>query len=134
MAIWLGIRAMLPLLQRRAPDSVQPLLRARLRVVHSAAFLRTCASYTGPSGTIGDAGTIDTQHHPCSCCCAAIVYLPVQVAHLERSGTYLTVKDNQQVHLHPSTCLGQKPEWYVRGVGSGLGVGAVGSKRFGSAC
>ncbi|KAJ9508751.1 hypothetical protein QJQ45_028061 [Haematococcus lacustris] len=35
----------------------------------------------------------------------------MQVAHLERQGMYLTVKDNQQVHLHPSTCLGQKPEW-----------------------
>jgi pre-mRNA-splicing factor ATP-dependent RNA helicase DHX15/PRP43 len=35
----------------------------------------------------------------------------MQVAHLERNGAYLTVKDNQMVHLHPSTCLGQKPEW-----------------------
>lgn len=37
----------------------------------------------------------------------------MQVAHLERQGTYLTVKDNQTVHLHPSTCLGQKPEWVL---------------------
>ncbi|KAL6765945.1 DEAH-box nuclear pre-mRNA splicing factor [Haematococcus lacustris] len=37
----------------------------------------------------------------------------MQVAHLERQGMYLTVKDNQQVHLHPSTCLGQKPEWVL---------------------
>jgi hypothetical protein len=35
----------------------------------------------------------------------------LQVAHLERQGTYLTVKDNQVVHLHPSTCLDHKPEW-----------------------
>ncbi len=34
-----------------------------------------------------------------------------QVAHLERTGHYLTVKDNQMVHLHPSTCLDHKPEW-----------------------
>ncbi|KAI7906044.1 P-loop containing nucleoside triphosphate hydrolase protein [Cokeromyces recurvatus] len=35
----------------------------------------------------------------------------MQVAHLERSGHYLTVKDNQIVQLHPSTCLDHKPEW-----------------------
>jgi len=35
----------------------------------------------------------------------------MQVAHLERAGQYLTVKDNQQVYLHPSTCLDHKPEW-----------------------
>ena len=35
----------------------------------------------------------------------------IQVAHLERAGQYLTVKDNQQVYLHPSTCLDHKPEW-----------------------
>lgn len=35
----------------------------------------------------------------------------MQVAHLERTGHYLTVKDNQMVHLHPSTCLDHKPEW-----------------------
>ena len=39
--------------------------------------------------------------------CAALS----QVAHLERTGHYLTVKDNQMVHLHPSTCLDHKPEW-----------------------
>ncbi len=37
----------------------------------------------------------------------------MQVAHLERSGHYLTVKDNQLVSLHPSTCLQQKPEWVL---------------------
>lgn len=37
----------------------------------------------------------------------------MQVAHLQRSGTYLTVKDNQTVYLHPSTTLERKPEWYV---------------------
>ncbi|MED6168575.1 hypothetical protein PIB30_012844 [Stylosanthes scabra] len=37
----------------------------------------------------------------------------MQVAHLERPGHYLTVKDNQEVHLHPSTCLDHKPEWVI---------------------
>ncbi|KAK3423710.1 probable pre-mRNA-splicing factor ATP-dependent RNA helicase DEAH2 isoform X1 [Eucalyptus grandis] len=37
----------------------------------------------------------------------------MQVAHLERTGHYLTVKDNQVVHLHPSTCLDHKPEWVI---------------------
>jgi len=35
----------------------------------------------------------------------------MQVAHLEKTGHYLTVKDNQVVGLHPSTCLDHKPEW-----------------------
>jgi pre-mRNA-splicing factor ATP-dependent RNA helicase DHX15/PRP43 len=35
----------------------------------------------------------------------------MQVAHLERTGHYLTVKDNQPVYLHPSCCLNQSPEW-----------------------
>ena len=37
----------------------------------------------------------------------------MQVAHLERNGHYLTVKDNQQVDLHPSSALEHKPEWVV---------------------
>ncbi|KAJ0691657.1 putative RNA helicase [Helianthus annuus] len=37
----------------------------------------------------------------------------MQVAHLERTGHYLTVKDNQVVHLHPSNCLDRKPEWVI---------------------
>eukprot|EP00243_Klebsormidium_subtile_P011213 TRINITY_DN6285_c0_g2_i1.p1 TRINITY_DN6285_c0_g2~~TRINITY_DN6285_c0_g2_i1.p1 ORF type:complete len:720 (-),score=219.60 TRINITY_DN6285_c0_g2_i1:163-2322(-) len=37
----------------------------------------------------------------------------MQVAHLERTGHYLTVKDNQMVHLHPSACLDHKPEWVL---------------------
>ncbi|KAI5078645.1 hypothetical protein GOP47_0006316 [Adiantum capillus-veneris] len=37
----------------------------------------------------------------------------MQVAHLERTGHYLTVKDNQMVHLHPSVCLDHKPEWVI---------------------
>ncbi|PVU95435.1 hypothetical protein BB559_002756 [Furculomyces boomerangus] len=37
----------------------------------------------------------------------------MQVGHLERSGHYLTVKDNQVVLLHPSTVLDRKPEWVV---------------------
>ena len=35
------------------------------------------------------------------------------MAHLERSGHYLTVKDHQVVHLHPSTVLESKPEWVL---------------------
>jgi len=37
----------------------------------------------------------------------------MQVAHLEKSGHYLTVKDNQVVALHPSTSLSHKPEWVI---------------------
>lgn len=37
----------------------------------------------------------------------------MQVAHLQRTGHYLTVKDNQPVSLHPSTVLGYKPEWVL---------------------
>lgn len=37
----------------------------------------------------------------------------MQVAHLERTGHYLTIKDNQVVALHPSTALDHKPEWVV---------------------
>jgi len=35
----------------------------------------------------------------------------MQVAHLEKTGHYLTIKDNQVVALHPSSCLDHKPEW-----------------------
>jgi len=37
----------------------------------------------------------------------------MQVAHLERSGHYLTVKDNQVVSLHPSAGMDKKPEWVL---------------------
>ena len=37
----------------------------------------------------------------------------MQVAHLERTGHYLTIKDNQVVQLHPSHCLDRKPEWVL---------------------
>lgn len=36
-----------------------------------------------------------------------------QVAHLERTGHYLTIKDNQVVQLHPSHALDRKPEWIL---------------------
>lgn len=36
-----------------------------------------------------------------------------QVAHLERTKHYQTIKDNQVVQLHPSTCLDHKPEWVI---------------------
>ena len=44
---------------------------------------------------------------------ALLVGFFMQVAHLERGGTYLTVKDNQVVALHPSCCLSTKPEWVL---------------------
>jgi pre-mRNA-splicing factor ATP-dependent RNA helicase DHX15/PRP43 len=37
----------------------------------------------------------------------------MQIAHLQRAGGYLTVKDNQPVSLHPSTGLDHKPEWVL---------------------
>mmetsp|Transcript_64659 Transcript_64659/g.145857 ORF Transcript_64659/g.145857 Transcript_64659/m.145857 type:complete len:731 (+) Transcript_64659:124-2316(+) len=37
----------------------------------------------------------------------------MHVAHLERSGHYLTVKDNQVVQIHPSSVLDQKPQWVI---------------------
>lgn len=37
----------------------------------------------------------------------------MKVAHLQRTGHYLTVKDNQVVSLHPSTVLDRKPEWVL---------------------
>jgi pre-mRNA-splicing factor ATP-dependent RNA helicase DHX15/PRP43 len=46
--------------------------------------------------------------HVCFC---LLLLLLLQVSHLERQGNYLTAKDNQVVHLHPSTCLDHKPEW-----------------------
>lgn len=39
----------------------------------------------------------------------------MQVAHLESTGHYLTVKDNEIVHLHPSCSLAFKPEWVIYG-------------------
>ena len=36
----------------------------------------------------------------------------MQVAHLDNDGDrYITVKDHQQVYLHPSKSLEDKPEW-----------------------
>eukprot|EP01121_Diplochlamys_sp_Union-15-3_P006129 TRINITY_DN16640_c0_g1_i1.p1 TRINITY_DN16640_c0_g1~~TRINITY_DN16640_c0_g1_i1.p1 ORF type:complete len:603 (-),score=113.94 TRINITY_DN16640_c0_g1_i1:51-1859(-) len=37
----------------------------------------------------------------------------MRVAHLESSGHYLTIKDNQVVALHPSNGLDFKPEWVL---------------------
>jgi pre-mRNA-splicing factor ATP-dependent RNA helicase DHX15/PRP43 len=37
----------------------------------------------------------------------------MQVAHLEQTGHYMTVKDNQVVALHPSCGLDSKPEWVM---------------------
>ena len=37
----------------------------------------------------------------------------MQVAHLQKQGHYLTVKDHQVVALHPSSVLDGKPAWIV---------------------
>jgi pre-mRNA-splicing factor ATP-dependent RNA helicase DHX15/PRP43 len=37
----------------------------------------------------------------------------MQAAHLQSTGAYLTVKDNQVVGLHPSTALDRKPDWVL---------------------
>lgn len=36
-----------------------------------------------------------------------------QVAHLERGSLYATVKDNQMVRMHPSSCIGSPPQWIL---------------------
>jgi len=37
----------------------------------------------------------------------------MQVAHIDRGGQYLVVKDNQPAFLHPSCSLDRRPEWVV---------------------
>ena len=37
----------------------------------------------------------------------------MQAAHLERGGTYLTVKDNQVVRVHPSCVLDYAADWVI---------------------
>jgi pre-mRNA-splicing factor ATP-dependent RNA helicase DHX15/PRP43 len=37
----------------------------------------------------------------------------MQVAHLQKQGHYLTVKDHQVVSIHPSSVLDQKPPWVL---------------------
>lgn len=37
----------------------------------------------------------------------------MQVAHMDQSGQYLTIKDNQIAQFHPSTTLVYKPEWVI---------------------
>lgn len=53
------------------------------------------------------------RHLPCSWSVVVCFFFILQVAHLERTGHYLTVKDNQVVQLHPSTVLDHKPEWVL---------------------
>jgi len=54
----------------------------------------------------------DKDYYPNIRRCLVAGYF-MQVAHLEKSGHYLTVKDNQVVALHPSTCIQHKPEWVL---------------------
>ncbi|KAI3380849.1 hypothetical protein SNEBB_002371 [Seison nebaliae] len=37
----------------------------------------------------------------------------MQVAHLQRNGYYMTIKDEQIVYIHPSSVLSHKPDWVV---------------------
>jgi pre-mRNA-splicing factor ATP-dependent RNA helicase DHX15/PRP43 len=37
----------------------------------------------------------------------------MQVAHRKRTGEYLTVKDNQEVSIHPSSVVTNRPEWVL---------------------
>ena len=37
----------------------------------------------------------------------------MQIAHLQRTGQYLTVKDHQIVSIHPSSVLDMKPPWVL---------------------
>ena len=37
----------------------------------------------------------------------------MQVAHRERTGHYLTIKDNQVVKIYPSSVMKNKPDWVV---------------------
>lgn len=37
----------------------------------------------------------------------------MHVAHFERSGHYLTIRDDQVVNIHPSSVVDRKPEWLV---------------------
>jgi len=53
------------------------------------------------------------KHYYNNICRALASGFFMQVAHHEKSGHYLTLKDNQIVHLHPSTCILNKPEWVV---------------------
>lgn len=44
-------------------------------------------------------------------CIAAGLFM--QVAHLQRQGHYLTVKDQQVVAIHPSSVIDSKPQWIL---------------------
>eukprot|EP00978_Attheya_sp_CCMP212_P004713 scaffold10348_cov54-Attheya_sp.AAC.6 len=37
----------------------------------------------------------------------------MQVAYLQRAGNYMTVKDNQLVHIHPGSVVDSKPQWVI---------------------
>ena len=43
----------------------------------------------------------------------------MQVAHLQKQGHYLTVKDHQVVSIHPSSVVDSKPPWVLFQVGQG---------------
>ncbi|CAK9078574.1 unnamed protein product [Durusdinium trenchii] len=54
----------------------------------------------------------DKEYYPNIRKCLVAGYF-MQVAHLEKSSHYLTVRDNQVVALHPSTGITHKPEWVL---------------------
>jgi len=37
----------------------------------------------------------------------------MQIAHIEKGGHYLTLKDSQVVAIHPSSWLDNNPEWVI---------------------
>jgi pre-mRNA-splicing factor ATP-dependent RNA helicase DHX15/PRP43 len=64
----------------------------------------------GVSVIKGDLTSPDYYENIRRCLCAGLF---MQVAHLQRQGHYLTVKDNQVVALHPSSALDSKPAWVL---------------------
>ena len=65
------------------------------------------------------------QHWYCEPCATIHIYrclcggLFMQVAHLQKQGHYLTVKDHQVVSIHPSSVVDSKPPWVLFQVGQG---------------
>ena len=53
----------------------------------------------------------DNYYYNIRRCLAAGLFM--QVAHLQRQGHYLTVKDQQVVAIHPSSVVDNKPQWIV---------------------
>lgn len=79
-----------------------------------------CTGFFMQVSRLSISSSLQCERDPANVCsrnlchmCSAPVCFSTQVAHLERTGHYLTVKDNQVVQLHPSTVLDHKPEWVL---------------------